>query len=928
MLSAQYNRRVSGIVTDSTRTGIPNVKVLIVTDKDTLKAETGQDGKFNVSKVNAERFSIQISAFGYQAIHASYTFTEKETHKRLDAVQLKMSSQMLKEVVINAKPNPIRFMQDTVEYNASAFRVNEGDNVADLLKQFPGLEVDDEYNVKVMDKEMVKLRINGKDFFTNNVKDFIGKLPAGIVSKIQVIDDFGDEANFTGLKMGEPIKMLNIVTKPGMNKGVFGGLSSNGGTNNMIGGNSRLNLWNDNKQSSANISASTSNNGAGRARSFGLGLNHNDKLGKNSKGGFGYDFSNNGTAYGREQVTESITSEGSFINNTKSDGDNGGSKHNLRWNMDYNDKKIFIQANVNGNYGNSTSRNISFSQQSGLLRQDLKNSNSADNSSPSIMGGIALSKKLKNVKNIFSVTASFSVNNTRGNQQISTNTLYYDKNTDAVLKDSLLKRDLNSKISNRRINFVLRYSLGLKKPKDSMGHQSLNFNYSGAAAWSENQVSTFVFGNRSDEVFFVDSLSTSFNSISFNQGLGINYNYGSRKMRYNIGFNASPNLLTNRDRRLGETTVNNTFNYSPSINFSRTITPGKILSLSYNGSNQNPTLSQLQPLRNAQSLQNILVGNPDLKPSFNHNLNTGFNYNHLKSGVSIQTAINAAVTQNEIMSHVTLLSDTLNSLKQVTRYENVNGNYQVSGNYVVHIPIKKNRYSIGYSGSLGFSNRAVIFNNQKTYGRGLNFSQRLNGNLSFKKISLTTQFSYSLTNNNSAGALLGSSEYQSIGIGQISAPAFFRTTTIGTSLRGNLNLQKLNVNAGINYNIRHNDAAADQVVRDNSDINMNLSGQMTIRKSYFVDFEATKRLNYGYVLSNSNPLLVNVGLGKRFLKDKSLQMKVSGNDLLGQGNNVSRTVSGNTIVDSRNRQQTRVFSLNLSYNLSRFGGRNFRVDPD
>jgi len=109
---------------------------------------------------------------------------------------------------------------------------------------------------------------------------------------------------------------------------------------------------------------------------------------------------------------------------------------------------------------------------------------------------------------------------------------------------------------------------------------------------------------------------------------------------------------------------------------------------------------------------------------------------------------------------------------------------------------------------------------------------------------------------------------------------------------------------------------------------MNLSGQMTIRKSYFVDFEATKRLNYGYVLSNSNPLLVNVGLGKRFLKDKSLQMKVSGNDLLGQGNNVSRTVSGNTIVDSRNRQQTRVFSLNLSYNLSRFGGRNFRVDPD
>jgi hypothetical protein len=109
---------------------------------------------------------------------------------------------------------------------------------------------------------------------------------------------------------------------------------------------------------------------------------------------------------------------------------------------------------------------------------------------------------------------------------------------------------------------------------------------------------------------------------------------------------------------------------------------------------------------------------------------------------------------------------------------------------------------------------------------------------------------------------------------------------------------------------------------------MNLAGQLTIRKSYFADFGITKRVNYGYTLVNPSPLLINVGLGKRFLKDKSLNMSIKGNDLLGQGNNISRIVSGNTIIDSRNQQPTRFFSLNLSYNLSKFGGRNMRVDAD
>ncbi|RZL29793.1 MAG: carboxypeptidase-like regulatory domain-containing protein, partial [Pedobacter sp.] len=215
---AQSNKRVSGSVIDSTKTAVEGANVKIIAGNDTLQTTTNEKGYFSFAKIKSTSFALSISSMGYNSFSANYNFGDSKSLE-LNAIELKFAGNMLKEVEIKSKPNPIRIMQDTVEYNAAAYQVLEGDNVADLIKQFPGLEVDDEYNVKTMGKDMVKLRVDGKDFFTSNVKDFISKLPAAIVAKIQVIDDFGDEANFTGIKIGEPTKMLNIVTKPGMNKG-------------------------------------------------------------------------------------------------------------------------------------------------------------------------------------------------------------------------------------------------------------------------------------------------------------------------------------------------------------------------------------------------------------------------------------------------------------------------------------------------------------------------------------------------------------------------------------------------------------------------------------------------------------------------------------------------------------------------------------
>lgn len=925
---AQGNKKVSGKVTDTSNVAISDVNVKLISGKDTLQATTNADGEFSFSKIKADQFVLRATITGYVEFSKNYTF---DTEKQLiiNDVKLKFAANMLKEVVIKTKPNPIRIMQDTVEYNAAAYQVLEGDNVADLIKQFPGLEIDDEYNVKTMGKEMVKLRINGQDFFTSNVKDFIGRLPAGIVSKIQIIDDFGDEANFTGIKIGEPAKMLNIVTKPGMNKGKFGNAGLNGGTNDQIGSNFIMNLWNDSKQSSANVTYNTSNNGAGKAQNAAIMVTHSQKIGKDLRIGGNYGNMVNNNAFSSEQAIETLNPLGTFYNNMLSNGNSKSNNHSLNTTLNFNNKKVFLNGNISAGYSDRGNANSSFSNQSGIIRQDLRNINDTKGTAPRINANFNLSKVLKNKRNSFSANFGFSSSKNNTDQNIITNTLYYNKTTQVLEKDSLLNRILQTDNINNNVNGGFNYSLGLKKLKDTLARQSFNLSYNISIGQSESQVATTVFDNLNNTPSFVDSLSTHYLSTTINQSAGVNYNFNNKKMRYNLGLNLRPNLLRNNYINLNQIINNNTFNYSPNINFSRTISKGKTIAVNYSGSNINPSLYQLQPIRNAQNLQNIIVGNPDLKPAFAHNMSSSYNYVNAKTGISVQSGLSLSATQNEIINKIILIPDTLNSLKQETRFENASGNYSLASNYTLNIPIKKNKYSISYSGSFGFSNRAVFITNVKDFNEGINFTQQLNTTIVLKKVNINSTAAYTFSSNSNAFNQNIINDATMLGLGQINGANFFSTHNYRADVNAALRLKNLNISSNINYNytVNNGELGANNF-GDIQSLSLSLSTRATIKKSYRISVNTSKRINNGYALQNINPFIINANLSKSFFKNQALSININANDLLNQGNNLSRYVSGNSIIDSRMNQVTRVFTFGLSYNLSKFGGKNFYVDAD
>ncbi|WP_449437304.1 hypothetical protein [Pedobacter steynii] len=110
------------------------------------------------------------------------------------------------------------------------------------MKKLPGIKVDKDGNVTNQGAPVTKIKVNGKDFFGTDVATAIKNLPADIIKNLQFIDDYGDQAKLTGIKTGEPEKVLNLTIQEDKKKGYFaraqGGVGNSDRYNTSFRGNS------------------------------------------------------------------------------------------------------------------------------------------------------------------------------------------------------------------------------------------------------------------------------------------------------------------------------------------------------------------------------------------------------------------------------------------------------------------------------------------------------------------------------------------------------------------------------------------------------------------------------------------------------------------------------------------------------------------
>lgn len=743
---AQSQFKISGNVIDSLKKPIEGVSIRLITDKDTLRSNSDGKGNFAFAKVSRNKFYLSISALGYKPFASIYEIESSKKNAVLEPIMLKMETIRLEDVEVKVKVDPIKIKKDTIEYNAAAYTIRENDKVEDLLKQLQGVEVDEKGAVTAMGKKMTKLRVNGEDFFTSNVEDYIRQLPADIIAKLQVIDDYGDEANFTGIKVGTPQKMLNLVTKPGMDKGVFGGVNMSSATNNAhnLGGNGSI--WKKTKQIGFGSRYGITNNEFTKMNNGGLNGNIRDKISKEFSFNGAYHFSNGINKSIQSNYLETFNPQGTIFDLRESANNSKSLNNNINLGLNGATKKNYFNISLSGALANTRNDAFSTSNKTGFIKQDLLSNSGSRNSNPNVNGSINWSRRLANNKRSLSMGFNFGTSEGNSNSRINDIIRYYNETTNILVKDSLLNRLVDNNTSNSNFGGNFQFSNSLKKPNDSTGYSFINLSYRFSVSRSRNLQTTTVTNPLGND-FVVDSLGQDYVSNFINQNFGIGFNTNAKRISYNLGLNFSPSIIIGKYQNTGQELKNYQLNFSPSANLSYQIKDNGNLSFGYNGYTSSPDFNKLQPVRNNNDVQNLIIGNPDLKATSSHTADLSYNQFGLKSGLSIMAGLSGTFAFNSVVSNTVFLRDTLNSLKQQTTYENVNGIYNVGGNYSLNKRLLTNKLSLSVNGNIAYSRNVFYTENVLNRSSGINVSNAFRFNLNEKKYSFNTSVSYSFSSN-------------------------------------------------------------------------------------------------------------------------------------------------------------------------------------
>ena len=226
-LNAQ-NHKVSLSLQDST-TGEPvGFATVSLTPEKGQPKYTLSDGEGNalLEKIKSGKYTLKAEIMGYKTHQQSL---EVKADVALGIIKLDQDREVLDAASVSAVGNPIIIKKDTVEYNASSFKISDDNMLVDLLKKLPGIEVSEDGTITSNGETVSKITIAGKTFFLDDPQLASQNIPAKLVEKVKVVKKKSEQAEFTGIDDGEEETVIDLSVRPGMMNGVFGSAMAGGG---------------------------------------------------------------------------------------------------------------------------------------------------------------------------------------------------------------------------------------------------------------------------------------------------------------------------------------------------------------------------------------------------------------------------------------------------------------------------------------------------------------------------------------------------------------------------------------------------------------------------------------------------------------------------------------------------------------------------
>lgn len=892
-----YN--ITGSVVDSQNEPLPDATIRLLSSRDSsfVKGVIADiDGKFSFTGVKNGSYIVESQYIGYSNSYNDVKVEGKNV--ALGTIELFESSHMLAEATVTGVKTPIKVMQDTVEFNADSYKTQPNAVVEDLLKRLPGVEVDSDGKITANGKEVTKILIDGKEFFSDDPKVASKNLPVNMVDKLQVVDRKSDLARLTGVDDGEDETVINLTVKPGMQNGWFGTVEAGYGTDDRYKATFNVNrFWSGNQltfignANNTNELGFTDGNGS-RFRRFGgdQGINNSQSFGVNFNVGkeeiirVGGDvmYSHTDRTSYQRRLRQYLLQENSYDENTVSDNNDKG--HNVRadfrveWKPDeYNT----LDFRPNFSYNQNDSRSDVFSVATG--KNQTLNRSESDGTSYEAGGRLIYNHNFKSHPGrSFSVHGNYRMTNVREHEDSYVYNVFKQMNDSVDVYDQWTDNHTWSNSVNGRLSWT-------EPIGDSKNGNFITVAYSIRANWNNadklvydrpvSPTGTFwdytlggtdysvpVYEVDYNGAVLNDTLSNRFRNTTVQHDMRVGYKKVNSAYTLDAGLSVVPirshsiNLIN--DAKSIPTRV--TWNFSPFVRLKYKFSKTSSLNFDYFGRSSQPSMSQLQPVTDYSDPLNVVKGNPELVPTFNHNIRLRQQYFDPERQMSIMTMGFGSLSQNSIISRTEY---DLTTGGRTTTYENVNGVWELHLMNMFSMPLR---------------NKAWTFNNHLF----LNASRRVGYNNAERNISMTTGFAESFS-------------------------FAFRPDNLELELRPNYFFQTVhNSIASLDNQTTH---------RFGGTFNATYYTPWNIILATDLNFSATRGYAAGY---DSDSWMWNASISYQFLPGKNATIMLKAYDLLQQKKDINRTITATYIDDTEYNALTRYFMLSFTYKFNTFGAGN------
>lgn len=354
-------------------------------------ATTDAKGRFEMEeRLRSGDYLLKVSFVGYGDEYRNFAVINETRRVRLDSIRLKTDALLLKEAVIEAQVAQVQVVDDTVVFNAEAFRVPEGSMLEELIRKLPGYEVGDDGTVTYNGQTVSKILVDGKEFFSNDKSIAMKNLPANMVKKIKSYEKKSDLAEVTGIDDGEEELVLDLTVKDDAKKGWFSNIDLGYGRptqetaydiNNLYTVKGSVNRFKENEFYSVILSTNNVNDngfpgGGGRGgRGGGNGMNQSSMGGFTMARNFGEEVKKNKTRYSlggnvrfshRNSDSQSQTASETFLTQGSANSFSNNQSKSLN-------KNLTLNADMRFEWNPDSMTNIVF-------RPGVSHSNSANSS--------------------------------------------------------------------------------------------------------------------------------------------------------------------------------------------------------------------------------------------------------------------------------------------------------------------------------------------------------------------------------------------------------------------------------------------------------------------------------------------------------------------------------------------------------------------